>query len=125
MSTEDGSWQGAERRAAPRVSVGDLDLNPRPGGRMLDLSEGGLSWRCKVPPTDGDVIELDAPDFFNLLDLEPTPIRLRVVYVRPIGLGYSRVGACFIGLNAIVKQALRTVISQMSTQEDDAADSPV
>jgi len=122
LNSEDGSWQGSERRAGQRASVGDLDLNPRPGGRMIDLSEGGISWRCKVPPSEGDVIELDSPGFFNLLNLEPSPIRLRVVYVRSIGLGYSRVGACFIGLNALVKQALRTTVGDLLRNSTDSTD---
>ena len=118
--TEDGQWQGAERRATQRVSVGELDLNPRPGGRLIDLSEGGLSWRCKVPPSEGDVMDLDAPNFFALLKLEPTSVRLRVVYVKPIGLGYSRVGACFIGLNAGVKQALRDALKDIQAAATDS-----
>lgn len=107
------SWQGSERRAVPRVSINELELNPRPGGRLIDFSEGGLSWRCKVPPSEGDVVELDASDFFALIDIEPTAVKLRVVYVESIGLGYSRVGACFIGLNAVVKSALRSKVNEM------------
>ena len=115
-------WQGSERRASPRVSISDVELQPSPGGRLLDLSEGGLSWRCKVPPAVGDILELDAPAFRRLTQItaEET-IRLRIVHTKEIGLGYSRVGACFIGLSAPVKQAVRTLVTQCVEAETQAS----
>ena len=115
-------WQGAERRATVRIMLSDIELNPSPGGRLLDLSEGGMSWRCKVPPAEGDIMELDAPALRSRLQVsQDDVIRLRVVNVRSVGLGYSRVGACFIGLSAGLKQSIRTLIeAERKSVEMDA-----
>jgi CheY-like chemotaxis protein len=114
-----GEWQGAERRASVRIAMSDIELNPSPGGRLLDLSEGGMSWRCKVPPAEGDIIELGAPQLRSRLQVgEEDVIRLRVVNVRSVGLGYSRVGACFIGLSTGLKQNIRGLIESERKAQD-------
>ena len=119
--SEEG-WAGAERRASQRVTVNELDLSPSPSGRLIDLSDGGLSWRCKVPPAVGDIIELDAPAFREFVQIPPQEtIRLRVVHTGSIGLGYSRVGACFIGLSVPVKQAIRAAVSRKLTLDKEAS----
>ena len=115
------SWQGTERRASPRVQFSEVELNPSPGGRLLDLSEGGLSWRCKVPPAMGDVLELDAPSLRSLIGAEEGDvIRLRVANVKNVGLGFSRVGACFIGLSTNLKQSIRTLVESKKAESESA-----
>jgi CheY-like chemotaxis protein len=104
-------WQGTERRATVRVALSEIELDPSPGGRLLDLSEGGLSWRCKVPPAEGDIMEVNAASLRERLQIgDDAVIRLRVVNVKSVGLGYSRVGACFIGLSTGLKQNIRNLI---------------
>ena len=114
-----GTWEGVERRGSRRLEIEGIDLNPRPGGRLLDLSESGISWRCKVPPSEGDLIEFDAPRLFDAIGLERPSFRARVVYVKSIGLGYSRVGACFIGIGTDEKDALRVFLDSLEKERKD------
>ena len=88
---------------------------------MLDLSEGGLSWRCKVPLAMGDVFELDAPSLRSLIGAEEGDvIRLRIANVKNVGLGFSRVGACFIGLSTNLKQSIRTLVESKKAESESA-----
>ena len=72
-----------------------------------------------MPPSEGDLIEFDAPRLFDAIGLERPSFRARVVYVKSIGLGYSRVGACFIGLGADEKDALRVFLDSLEKERKD------
>jgi CheY-like chemotaxis protein len=112
-------WQGAERRATIRIAPSDIELEPSPGGRLLDISEGGMSWRCKVPPAEGDIMEVNSALLRSRLQIgDDAVIRLRVVNVKSVGLGYSRVGACFIGLSTGLKQSIRNLIDTERKQAE-------
>ena len=103
-------WTGPNRRQFVRGSIFDLDLEPLPGGKGIDISEGGISWRTKAAPTIGDVVVLEAPVLFAEVGIGERSLRGRVVYVNPVGLGYHRVGATLIGLTAGARDAIRAYV---------------
>lgn len=100
-------WTGPNRRQFPRGSILDLDLSPLPGGKGIDVSEGGIGWRTKNPPAKDDVVVIEAPILFAELKIPAESLRARVVHTRKLGLGYHRVGASFVGLTSATRQALR------------------
>lgn len=107
-----GDWSGPNRRQFPRGSILDLDLAPMPGGKAIDISEGGIGWRTKNPPMKGDVVTIEAPILFAELRLHIDGLRARVMHTRKLGLGYHRVGASFIGVTAETRDALRRFASE-------------
>jgi CheY-like chemotaxis protein len=103
-------WSGPNRRQFRRAAVRDVSLEPQPGGRATDISEGGLAWRTKNPPEEGDVILLEAHELFDALGLADHNLRVRVIHVGSVGLGYHRVGAAFIGLSAGTRDSIRRYV---------------
>ncbi|MEE2755827.1 MAG: response regulator [Myxococcota bacterium] len=103
-------WAGPDRRQFKRVKLDGTELRPQPGGRALDLSEGGLCWRTKSPPAEGDVMIIEAHQLFELVGIGEQTLRARVAYVRPEGLGYFRVGAAFIGLPSNSRDTIRRFV---------------
>ena len=110
------NWTGPDRRQFVRAMVRDARLEPQPGGRAIDISEGGLFWRTKTPPSQGDVVLVEAHDFFELLGIGDHTLRARVVYAKPVGLGYHRVGATFIGLSAVTRDTLRRFVERSQAE---------
>lgn len=109
------SWSGPNRRQFPRGSILDLDLGPQPGGKGIDISEGGIGWRTKSPPAIDDVVVVEAPILFAELRIPDESLRARVVQTRKLGLGYHRVGASFVGLTAPTREALRKYALERQT----------
>lgn len=101
------AWTGPDRRQFVRGSILDLDLTPLPGGKGIDISEGGIGWRTKNPPAKDDVVVIEAEILFAELGVRDTSLRARVAHVRKLGLGYHRVGASFVGLTAETRAALK------------------
>lgn len=101
------TWSGPNRRQFDRGSILDLDLTPLPGGKGIDISEGGVSWRTKTPPARDDIVTIEAPILFAELKIPDRSLRARVMNVRKLGLGYHRIGASFVGLTAPTREALR------------------
>ncbi|MGC6417264.1 MAG: response regulator [Bradymonadia bacterium] len=108
----DGGWLGPNRRQFERVTLDGVELKPQPGGRGVDLSEGGLSWRTKSPPAENDVLVIEAHELFELVGIDEQTLRARVAYVKPVGLGYFRVGAAFIGLPSNGRDAVRRYVKR-------------
>ena len=100
-------WDGPSRRQFVRGSILDLSLAPFPGGRGIDLGEGGLCWRTREPPLIGDVVVIEAPELFSAVGITEKTLRCRVVYTSELGLGFYRVGAALVGLNEHVRDAIR------------------
>ncbi|MCA9558394.1 MAG: response regulator, partial [Myxococcales bacterium] len=109
-------WAGPNRRQFPRGSILDLDLGPEPGGKGIDISEGGIGWRTKSPPARDEVVVIEAPILFAELRIAAESLRARVVHTRKLGLGYHRVGATFVGLTAPTREALRTYALERQTR---------
>ena len=103
-------WTGPDRRQFERVLIQGINLSPQPGGRVLDLSEGGLCYRTKSPPQEGDVISIEAHELFELMGVSEQTLRARVVYVRTEGLGYFRLGLAFIGLSPSARDSIRRFV---------------
>ncbi len=114
------TWDGPNRRQSKRVPLKDVSLEPQPGGKTVDISEGGLSWRTKSPPEEGDVILLEAYELFKALGVDDDNLRVRVVHVRSVGLGYHRVGTAFIGLSSDTRDAIRRFIDQQTAAAGEA-----
>jgi len=110
------AWAGPNRRQFPRGSILDLDLSPTPGGKGIDVSEGGIGWRTKLPPARDEVVVIEAPILFAELKIPSTSLRARVVQTRTLGLGYHRVGASFVGLTSATRQALRAYALERQSQ---------
>ncbi len=106
------SWDGPNRRQFKRVAIRDVSLEPQPGGRTVDISEGGLAWRTKSPPEEGDVLLLEAHELFEELEVADDNLRVRVIHVGSVGLGYHRVGAAFIGLSAGTRDSIRRFVER-------------
>ena len=113
------AWTGPDRRQFPRAFVRDARLEPQPGGRAIDISEGGLSWRTKNPPKQGDVVLVEAHDFFELIGIGDHTLRARVVHVNPVGLGYHRVGSTFIGLSEVTRDTIRRFVDRAVLEESE------
>lgn len=110
------TWSGPNRRQFVRGSILDLDLSPLPGGKGIDISEGGIGWRTKTAPARDDVVVIEAPILFAELKIPDRSLRARVVHVRKLGLGYHRVGASFVGLTAATRDALRSYALERQTR---------
>lgn len=106
------AWSGPDRRRFARGSILDLDLTPLPGGKGIDISEGGIGWRTKNPPAKDDVVVIEAEILFAELGIARGSLRARVAHVRKLGLGYHRVGASFVGLTAAARGALRRYVQE-------------
>lgn len=109
-------WAGPNRRQFPRGSILDLDLSPLPGGKGIDVSEGGIGWRTKSPPARDEVVIIEAPILFAELKISAESLRARVVHTRKLGLGYHRVGASFVGLTSATREALRAHALERQSQ---------
>jgi len=107
-------WTGPDRRQFKRVPIESINLSPQPGGRVLDLSEGGLAFRTKSPPHEGDIITIEAHDLFELVGISEQTLRARVVYVRTEGLGYHKLGLGFIGLSPATRDSIRRFVAAES-----------
>jgi CheY-like chemotaxis protein len=110
--TSESAWVGPDRRQFERTPLDGTELRPQPGGRAVNLSEGGLAWRTKSPPHEDDVLVIEAHDLFELIGVGDQTLRARVVSVRPEGLGYHRVGAAFIGLSAASRDSVRRFVQR-------------
>jgi CheY-like chemotaxis protein len=109
---EGRAFDGPNRRNFRRASIEDIELSPQPGGTGIDIGEGGIAWRSKMDVTKGDVIDLEAPQLFEALDVTDSLIRARILSVRPVGLGYNRIGAAFIGLSPATRDAIRRFLAK-------------
>lgn len=105
-------WSGANRRLSVRGSILDLDLTPRPAGKGIDISEGGIGWRTRHPPASDAIVVIEAPILFAELNIHDRSLRARVVHIRALSLGYHRVAARFVGLTAATRAALRAYARQ-------------
>mgnify|MGYP002632268704 CR=1 FL=1 len=104
------AWDGPNRRQFVRGSILDLSMGPFPGGRGVDLGEGGIAWRTKDPPAVNGVVIIEAPALSEALGIHEHSMRCRVHYVRPIGMGEYRVGGALIGLNEHARDAIRRYV---------------
>ncbi len=110
------AWTGPNRRQFNRVSLDGIGLDPQPGGRGVNLSEGGIAWRTKSPAEVGDVILIEAHELFDALGVSDHNLRARVVHVSSVGLGYHLVGATFIGLTSSTRDTIRRFVEQRSEE---------
>ena len=118
-SREGQPFDGPNRRSYRRASIEDIELSPQPGGTGIDLGEGGIAWRSKMDVTKGDVIDIEAPQFFEALGIEETLIRARILSVRAVGLGYNRIGAAFIGLSPETRDAIRRFLVRKTNESTE------
>lgn len=103
-------WDGPNRRQFVRGSILDISLAPFPGGRGVDLGEGGISWRTKEPQEPGEIIVIEAPALFEAVGITSRTLRCRVLYAVPIGMGEYRVGGALIGLDEHARDAIRRYV---------------
>lgn len=106
----DVSWTGPNRREYVRGSTHGISLEPSPGGHGIDIGEGGMSWRTRRPPAEGDVVVVEAPDLFSEVGIGDESLRARVIFVRPLPDGEWRVGASFLGLTESARDAIRRYV---------------
>lgn len=105
-----GDWRGPNRRQFVRGSIHGLSMAPAPGGTGVNLSEGGISWLTKTPPTVNEIVTLDAPVFFNTVGINEATLRVRVCFTINLHDGYHRAGATFIGLSETARNAIRRYV---------------
>ncbi len=103
-------WEGPNRRQFVRGSILDTSLSPSPGGRGIDLGEGGICWRTREPPGEGDIVVIEAPELFEVVGITERTLRCRVVYSVELGLGFHRVGGALVGLSEGVRHAVRRYV---------------
>jgi hypothetical protein len=104
-----GEWKRVQMRRSVRVSVFDgcLDVGGDDGGRLLDLSAGGLRFESEQEHAPGDVLDLH-------LQLPQTgPVSVRGEVVRVIGRrtedsGPRQYGVRFCGLDEAVRVKIMT-----------------
>ncbi len=113
---DDAIWEGPNRRQFVRGSILDVSLSPFPGGRGIDLGEGGICWRTREVPGVGDVVVIEAPELFSTAGIEERTLRCKVVYTNELGLGFHRVGAALVGLNEHVRDAIRGYVLERQSR---------
>ena len=96
-ASSETTWVGPDRRQFDRIRLEGIELSPQPGGRVVDLGEGGLAWRTKTPPHEDDILVIEAHELFEKIGIGEQTLRARVVGTRREGLGYYRVSTAFIG----------------------------
>ena len=117
-ASEQTAWMGPDRRQFGRVRIESIDLLPQPGGRVVDIGEGGLAWRTKVPPEEQDILVIEAHELFEKIGIDEQTLRARIVDARREGLGYHRVSAAFIGLSATSRGAIRRFVRERNEASD-------
>ena len=109
-------WDGPNRRQFVRGSILDTSLSPFPGGRGIDLGEGGMCWRTREAPGVGDVVVIEAPELFRAIGIQERTVRCRVVYTHELGLGFHRVGAALVGLNEHARDVIRGYVLERQSR---------
>lgn len=119
-----GEWKRVQMRRAVRISVFDTvhaSVVGGAGGRLLDLSAGGLRFESQAEHATGDVLELH----FNLPQGGPVTVRgevLRVVGRRNEDTGPRQYGLRFCDLDESVRVKIMTwVFAEQSRRFRDSA----
>jgi CheY-like chemotaxis protein len=110
------SWTGPNRREYVRGTLFGVSFDPSPGGRGIDISEGGLSWRTRRPSAEGSIVVVEATDLFTTLAMPEPSLRARVCFVRAVADGEFRVGASFLGLTEGARDAIRRYILSLESR---------
>ncbi len=109
-------WTGPNRREYVRASIFGVSLDPLPGGKGIDIGEGGIAWRTKRAPGEGAVVVIESPELFTHIRLAEPSLRARVCLVRPMHEGDARVGASFLGLTESARDAIRRYVLLQETR---------